>query len=182
MGNEESRKGYVAKVFREAFKSEMDGHVFYAHAAELTSDEFGKGVFNRLAAEELMHLDAIRTIAESLEKGGEWMNYKSALQAATTEEKESTFFPGENQLMEKLKDDQSDINAVSIAIENEERAVEFYSDLLKGADTPEEKVFLTEILEMEKVHLKLLRWEYEGLLKDGFWGDFMEFSVEKELS
>jgi len=181
MGNEESRKDYISKVFKAAFKSEMDGHVFYAHAADLTSDEFGKGVFNRLAAEELMHLDAIRTIAESLEKGGDWMNYKDALKAETAAKRESSVFPDDNELMEKLKVEQSDINAVSIAIENEERAVEFYNDLLKGAETPEERVFLTEILEMEKVHLKLLRWEYESLLKDGFWGDFMEFSVEKEL-
>jgi len=181
MGIEESRKDYIAKVFKEAFRSEMDGHVFYVHAADLTSDDFGKGVFNRLAAEELMHLDAIRSVAESLEKGGDWMNYKDALQAATVEKRESFVFPGDNELMERLKVEQSDINAVSIAIENEERAVEFYNDLLKGAETPDEKVFLTEILEMEKVHLKLLRWEYESLLRDGFWGDFMEFSVEKEL-
>ncbi len=33
---------------------------------------------------------------------------------------------------------------------------------------------------MEKGHLKLLRWEYEALVKDGFWCDFMEYSVEKE--
>jgi rubrerythrin len=181
MGNEESRSDFIVRVFKEAFKSEMDGHIFYAHAAELTSDDFGKGVFNRLAAEELMHLDAIRSIAESLEKDGGWMNYKDALKAATTEKRDSSVFPKDNELMEKLKEDQSDMKAVSIAIENEERAVSFYTDLLKDAETPEERVFLTEILEMEKVHLKLLRWEYESLLKNGFWGDFMEFSVEKEL-
>ena len=33
---------------------------------------------------------------------------------------------------------------------------------------------------MEKGHLKLLRWEYESLVKNGFWCDFMEFDVEKE--
>jgi len=181
MGTAESRNDYVVKIFKAAFKTEMDGHVFYSHAADLTSDDFGKGVFNRLAAEELMHLDAIRSIAESLEKGNGWMNYKDALEAATTEKRDFPVFSEDNELMKRLKEDQSDINAVSIAIRNEERAVEFYTDLLKGADIPEEKVFLTEILEMEKVHLKLLRWEYESLLKDGFWGDFMEFSVEKEL-
>ncbi len=181
MGTGESRNDSLVKIFKAAFKAEMDGHVFYSHAADLTSDDFGKGVFNRLAAEELMHLDAIRSIAESLEKGNGWMNYKEALEASITEKSESPVFSEDNVLMDRLKEDQSDIGAVSIAIENEERAVEFYRDLLKGAETPGEKVFLTEILEMEKVHLKLLRWEYESLLKDGFWGDFMEFSVEKEL-
>jgi rubrerythrin len=69
---------------------------------------------------------------------------------------------------------------VQIAIETEMGAVDFYANLLKEATTPAEKVCLTKLLEMEKGHLKVLRWEYESLNKTGFWCGEMEFSVEKE--
>ncbi|HCY18295.1 MAG TPA: hypothetical protein DHU69_00705 [Deltaproteobacteria bacterium] len=73
------------------------------------------------------------------------------------------------------------MNAVTVAVEIEEKAVNFYSGLLKAASEPDERTVLTKILDMERNHLKLLRWERESIQHTGFWADFMEFSVEKEL-
>ena len=85
-----------------------------------------------------------------------------------------------NELINRLKKDPTDINALNIAIENEDKAIAFYTRLLNDAGSPDEKVVLTKLLEMEKGHLKILRWEVESLTKTGFWGDTMEFSVEME--
>ena len=65
-------------------------------------------------------------------------------------------------------------------MEAEESAVGFYGSLLSLADSPVEKTVLTRLLEMEKGHLKVLRWEKESLVKTGFWCGEMEYSVEKE--
>ncbi len=179
---EGSREKTVVDALSTALKAEMAGHVFYKRAAEIVTDEMGKGVFRHLADEELQHIEAVKAVVESLNKGEGWMSYEEALKAGSPygQKEASLKFPEENELIEKLATDQSDQKAVSIAIENEENAVEFYGGLLKEAELPAEKVFLTKLLEMEKEHLKVLRWEYESLLKTGFWGDFMEYSVEKE--
>ncbi len=165
-----------------ALKTEVEGHAFYKYAAESTTDELGKNVFNHLASEELEHMDVIAAIAESLKEGKGWMSYEEAVKAGLSmrEQKGLPLFPEKNELLERLKAGKTDSDAVKIAIESEEKAVQFYSDMLKEAKTPEEKVFLTRLLEMEKAHLKILRWEYESLIQNGFWCDFMEYSVEKE--
>ena len=164
-----------------ALRTEVEGHAFYKYAAELTTDENGKRVFEHLAKEELEHIDVIAAMAESIKAGKGWMSYEEAVKAGTElrNQKGLPLFPEKEELAERLKGG-TDTDAVQLAIDSEDKAVGFYSEMLKQAKTPEERVFLTKLLEMEKMHLKILRWEYESLLQNGFWCDFMEYSVEKE--
>ena len=173
---------HLADKLLLAYQTEIKGHAFYRHAEEVATDEKGKNVFRHLSKEELEHIDVISAIADSIKKGGGWMGYKEALikGRGEREKKGLPIFPGENELIEKLKQNETDQNAVFIAVGVEEKAVDFYGRMLKEAKEPGEKVFLTGLLEMEKGHLKILRWEHESLVKTGFWGDFMEYSVEKE--
>lgn len=171
----------IVKELSKAYETEMEGYGFYKTAAELIEDDKGRAVFDNLAKDELDHIKVISTIADSVKKGMGWMTYEEALKKkGTLEEKGAPIFPEKNELVERFKTNQTDMNAVEIGVEIEEDAVNFYSDLLAQAQSPEEKVALTELLEMEKNHLKLLRWEFESLNDQGFWCDHMEFSVEKE--
>jgi len=174
-----SRK--IADELTTAYKTEVKGYFYYSAAADLMENERGRKVFSHLATDELDHIKVVYALAESLKAGRGWLDYAEAVKAGVDgPTKAAEIFPGENELVKMLEENQTDLNAVSIGIEIEENAVDFYSGLLKGADTPEEKVVLTELLEMEKGHLKILRWEAEALKRTGFWGDTMEFSVEKE--
>lgn len=163
-----------------AYKTEIAGHAFYTVASKLANHEKGRNIFLHLAKEELDHIWVISRIADSLKSGAGWIGYEEALKRAMLTGQSLPIFQADNELIKRLKGDPTDTNAVNIAIENEEEAVEFYSRLLHEAQTPAEKVVLTKLLEMEKGHLKILRWESESLRKTGFWGDTMEFSVEKE--
>ncbi|MFQ5465141.1 MAG: ferritin family protein [Thermodesulfobacteriota bacterium] len=164
-----------------AYKTEVKGYYYYNAAADLVEDKKGKNVLRHLAKDELDHIKAIYAIAETLKKGGGWLGYREAIEAgADGPAKAAEIFPGENELVDRLRSDQSDINALKIGVDIEESAIDFYTRLLGEATSPEEKVILTELLEMEKGHLKILRWETEALTETGFWGDTMEFSVEME--
>ncbi len=176
------KQSAIIEKLSVALRTEVEGYNFYKQAVELTSDELGKNVFNHLAREELEHMDVIAGIAESLKEGRGWMSYDEALKTGlkVRGQKGLPVFPEKNELVERLREGKTDIDAVKIAIESEERAVGFYSDMLKEANSPDEKLFLTKLLDMEKAHLKILRWEYESLMQNGFWCDFMEYSVEKE--
>lgn len=176
-----SRQNKIIAEFEKAYKTEIAGHLFYTAAAGIISDEKGSNVFKHLAAEELQHIAVVSSIADSVKSGKGWMNYNDAVKGGAHINTEALpIFPERDILVKKLKSNPTDINAITIAVESEETAVEFYSNLLKDAETAVEKVVLTTLLEMEKNHLKILRWENESLKNTGFWCGDMEYSVEKE--
>lgn len=163
-----------------AYKTEINGYAFYNAASMIASSERGKNVFSHLAKEELDHIRVVSAIGEALKSGQGWIGYEEALRRAVASGEGLPIFQGENELIKRLEENPTDTNAIKISIENEDKAVDFYTRMLGEATTPEEKVVLTKLLEMEKGHLKILRWEYESLNKTGFWADTMEFSVEME--
>ena len=177
-------KGTQKKIIAElnlAHSTEIAGYFFYKLAAGMVADEKGKNVFNHLANEETEHIKVVKAIAESLEKDRGWPSYEKALKSgAPVTDAALKIFPRENELTERLKKNWSDLNAVNIGVEIEEKAVAFYGSLLKTAKDADEKMLLTRLHDMEKGHLKILRWESESLRKTGFWAGQMEYSVEKE--
>ncbi len=175
-----AEKEKVIRGLKTAFNTEITGYMFYTYAAETVGDEKGRNLFFHLAKEELDHIRVISRIAESVEEGHGWVGYEEALKEVAAGAGGLPIFPRENEFTKRLKQNPTDSNAVAIGIESEEASVEFYSNMLKDAEGPQEKVVLTKLLEMEKAHLKILRWEGESLQKTGFWCGDMEYSVEKE--
>ena len=176
-----SQQSKIIAELEKAYKTEIAGHLFYTAAAGMITDEKGRNVFIHLAAEELQHITVISSIADSVKSGKGWMNYNEAVKGGARISTDALpIFPERDALVARLKKNPTDLNAVAIAIESEEAAVDFYSTLLKDAETAPEKVVLTTLLEMEKNHLKILRWESESLQNTGFWCGNMEYSVEKE--
>lgn len=165
-----------------AHSTEIAGHAFYNAAADTIADEKGKNVFKHLAKEELEHIAVVSSIADAVKRGAGWMSYEEALKKGRPNAaKGLPIFPKENEMIARLRKNQTDLNAVNIGIESEEKAVDFYGRLLKASKEPMEKAVFTRLLEMEKGHLKMLRWESESLIKTGFWCGEMEYSVEKEI-
>lgn len=175
----ENRSTNILEELAVAYRTEVAGYMFYSAAAEMLEDPKGRNIFAHLAKEELDHIRVISGIADSVKSGMGWIGYDEALRGGSITSG-APIFPKENELIKKLQRNQTDVEAVNISIGNEEAAVDFYSHLLKAAATPSEKVLLTRLLEMEKGHLKILRWESESLSKTGFWCGNMEYSVEKE--
>ena len=175
-------KGALFDEFTMAYNTELDGYAFYTNAAGIISDDKGKNVFIHIAKEELDHIAVVSSIAERLRKGLGMESYEEALKEGTTvfDKKGLPIFPKDNELIKRLKTNRTDQNAISIAMEIEEKAVEFYGNMLNRAKSPVEKMLFTRLHEMEKGHLKVFRWEYESLTRTGFWCGNMEYSVEKE--
>lgn len=176
-------KSKLAEILTSALNTEAAGYAFYTRAADTISDAKGKNLFKRLAKEELQHIDVIASLSNRVGSGEKWPSYDEALKSGftTREKKGLPSFQDDEEFLEKLENVAGDVDVIEIAIEIEDEAVAFYTSLLMETDVPDERVLLIELLEMEKSHLKALRWEHDELVKTGFWGDFMEFSVEKEL-
>lgn len=166
---------------RTALKTEMVGYSFYTDLVELITDEKGRNVFKHLAKEELEHIKYIIVISDSVKAGHGWIGFKAAADSDAFKDAGLPVYPDKNELMERFKENESDISAIEIAMENEEEAVAFYSGLLKEATEDGEREVLARLVEMEKNHYDLLRWEKDSLMKMGFWADQAEFTVEGEM-
>lgn len=171
-----------SRIVRElslAVQTEMEGYTFYMDLSKNLSDDRAKNLFAHLAKDELDHMKAIKAIAASLKEGKGWLGYDDALTA--TADHGLPVFPDENELTKRFGGEGTDISALDMAMEIEEASVIQYEKLLAKAGSDEERVLLEKLIDMEKGHCTLLRWERESLVKDGFWCDHMEYSVEKEV-
>lgn len=170
----------VIDSLRIALKTEMVGFSYYTDLVEMLDDEKAKNVFKHLAKEELDHIKYIITLSDSVDAGRGWIGMKEATESDAFKNAGLPIYPEKNELMEKYKTEESDLKAIEIAMDNEEEAVGFYSGLLKGAAADTEREVLLRLVEMEKNHYDLLRWEKDSIMKMGFWADQAEFTLEAE--
>jgi rubrerythrin len=176
----EDTKAAIIDSLQTALKTEMVGYSYYSDLTDKIEDVKGRNVFKHLAKEELDHIKYIVLLSESVKAGRGWIGMKTAKDSDAFKDAGLPIYSDDNELMDRFKEDETDINAIEIAMKNEEEAVGFYSKLLKEADGEGEREVLTSLIEMEKNHYDLLRWEKDSITKMGFWADQAEFTVEGE--
>ncbi len=170
----------VIDSLRTALKTEMVGYSYYIDLVDMLEDEKARNVFKHLAREELDHIKYIIALSDSVDAGRGWIGMKEASESDAFKDAGLPIYTDKNELMEKYKKEEGDLKAVDIAMDNEEEAVAFYSELLKGAALDAEREVLAKLVEMEKNHYDLLRWEKDSIMKMGFWADQAEFAIEAE--
>jgi len=151
----QAKNEQILKLFLTALEIEEKGRQFYEQTAKASKNALGKKVFKMLAADELMHKKRIKTIYQSLNKAGEWIEdwkkFKIDPEASGKIFKE---------LKEKhsgnLKVDAGDLAALEVGIGLEFASISFYQEQLNQAKDSDEKEFLEQIVKEEKMHHTLL--------------------------
>jgi len=172
----------IAQELQKTIKSEAEGYSFYLAAAEFVEDEKGKKLFRQLAKDELDHLKALKSLSIALEKEGKWIEYEEAVDLCVSmnEDEKLSLFPEKKLIPELLGADATDVAALNFAIKIEEEAYAYYSKAFERSSSKEERSFFAALRNIEKAHVKLLKWELESVTKEGLWSDFQNFSDEEE--
>lgn len=172
----------IVQELKKAIRTELDGYSFYLAVAEFVEDEKGKKLFRQLAKDELDHLKALKSLSIALAKEGKWIEYEEAIDfyISISEEEKLPLFPERNLIPELLGANATDFDALTFAIKIEEEAHTYYSDAFERSNSKEERSFFAALRNIEKAHLKLLKWELESVTKGGLWRDFQKFSEDKE--
>jgi len=163
----------VESAIREAIKLEINGRDFFAHAAEITHNELGKKMFQRLAEEEVKHLEAFGKLFTSILKEKDWKKFVKGEE-----------LKGKSSLIEELasrmkkSEGKSDIEALSIGMELEARAIEHFQKAAEEVDDPQAREIFLNICEEEKFHYDLLQSQRDSLTHSGFWLDSAEFQMD----
>jgi rubrerythrin len=130
-----------------AIQTEIDGFNFYQRFAENTEDDAAKTMFERLARDELMHLELLRNTRAMLEESGEWAEYKGvALEPVAG----APIFSRER----------VEQNVVAYT---SDLSVDFYTHAAGATTDPNGKRMFLDLVRMEQGHLELLEGEYNFL-------------------
>jgi rubrerythrin len=160
-------------VIKEAIRLEINGRAFFNHAAEVTHNELGKKMFKKLAQDETGHLDTFGDLFTAVTGAEEWRKL--------VDQEE---LKGESSLIEELKarmkkgERASELEAISIGMELERNAVDFFEKSARESTDPKAKEILEKICEEERFHYDLLQAQYDSVNNSGFWMDSAEFRMD----
>lgn len=165
----------VKELIREAIKLEINGKAFFNRAAELTKNELGKKMFLRLASEEVKHLETFSRLFSSIMKTDDWKK-----------ELEQEELKGTSDVIEELSsrmeraEGKSEIEALRIGMELEQKAIDFFRSCCEGTEDPVAQEIFKKIADEEKFHYDLLQAQYDSVTGSGFWLDSAEFKMDSK--
>ncbi len=161
------QKDVALHSLEKAIRIEKDGRRFYLQAAERTNDQRGKEMFLSLAQAEEEHLHIVEKEYDSLSKGRGWL----ALAEATGEvDLERPPFPPKREALEKMvRPDDSDLDALLLALGFENDSYELYRQGYTETDDPQGKAMYEYLADMEREHFETLMRNYEYLSRTGSW-------------
>jgi len=165
----------VIDVIKYATTMEINGRTFYEHAAEITKNDHGKKVFQKLAKDEIEHINTFGKIFSSVLGDDKWKKY--------VDQEENN----KETVLEKLKtrvkkeehqERASDLEAIRIGMELERESINQYEKWAKETKDTKVQEMFKRIIEEEKFHHDLLQAEYDNITNSGFWFDIAEFRMD----
>jgi len=161
------QKDVALDALEKAIRIEKDGRRFYLQAAEGTTDQRGKEIFLSLAQAEEEHLRIVEKQYDSLSRGRGWL----ALAEATGEVDlgKPLFPPGREALEKMVRPDDSDLDALILALGFEHDSYELYRKGYTETDDPQGKAMYEYLADMEREHFETLMRSYEHLSRTGSW-------------
>ena len=163
----------VMTLIQDAIRLEINGQAFFNKAAEVTHNELGKKMFVRLAQEEVKHLDTFSRLFSSIIGSDDWKK-----QVQREELKGPS--PVIEELAQRMKraEGQSEVEAIRIGMELEQKAVDFFTKSAATMDDSEAKQIFEKIADEERFHYDLLLAQHDSVTGSGFWLDSSEFQMD----
>jgi len=157
----------VKDTIKTAIQLEKDGHAFYTKAAVQTKSDLGRTVFESLAADELVHLETFQKIFQGKIDAVE----RSTLVQLNSKYTNLTIFPKDLKTTEGADPNSDELDALRMGMDSEKEAIDYYTKVVNDTSDTEVKEILTEIINQEKNHYRLLQQEFSHLSSTGLWYD-----------
>jgi len=163
----------VAEAIRTAIQMEKEGHAFFHQAAEKTNNKLGKEMFERLAAEEIAHMETFRKMFDSMSNTEDWRAVSTQLRSVS---KPPVFSEAKNKM--KAEREPGEVEALRQAMEIERNAIEFFNDAKSKTNDETAKEIFEKIRQEEEYHHALLQAQYDSVTNSGYWLDSAEFRMD----
>ena len=145
-----------------AIQMEKDGKQFYLQAADVSSNEVGKSLFKKLAAEEDIHLSNFVTIYDSIRADQGW----PVIELKTGELEEETLFSAAEKDIIATR---GELEAIKQAMDMENKTVDYYAEQSGKVQYETAKKFYNLLTEEERKHHQVLLDYYEYVQDPAGW-------------
>ena len=146
-----------------ALQMETDGKEFYRKASERATDSLGKELFAQLADEEDYHAMKAKHIFESLKQGNSLAEDEVSFDQGKTVR--SIFAKASKKLDARVEASSGELDAVTVALDMEEKSRKFYEEHSREADDGVEVRFFRALTAEEQGHYLALV-DYREYLND----------------
>jgi rubrerythrin len=167
----------IKDAIKTAIQMEKDGLSFYEKAAAQTSSDMGKSVFKSLAADELLHLEVFQKLFDEKVGKEEWYDLVNTSKKYV----DLPVFPKDLQVMEGANPDTNEIDALRIAMDSEQRAIDYYTEIRENSSDNQVNEILDEIINQEKNHYNILEGEFHHINSTGYWFEFDYLGPQREM-
>ena len=145
----------IMNILLSAIQMEIDGREFYLKAGEKSNNELARSLFKTLADEENLHQEKAREIYNTVKAGGDWPDQDMSFEQE--KQKVDTIFSVALKNAEHAAiESPSDLEAVRIALDMENKSFEFYKKQGGEATHPAEMKFYQALASQEKWHYMTL--------------------------
>ena len=163
----------VAEAIKMAIELEKEGYAFFRSAAAKTNNKLGKEMFERLADEEIKHMETFRKMFDSISKAEDWQEVVSHLKGV---KKVPVFSEAENKM--KAEREPGEVEALREAMEIERKAIDFFNNAKENSNDETAREIFERIKQEEEFHHALLQAQYDSVMGAGFWLDTAEFRMD----
>jgi rubrerythrin len=154
-------------VLKAAIKFEKDGRKFFLDASKKTKQKYGQLMFRSMADAELEHIKRIREIYDSLTRTSEWPDRPAFFTAKSP--LKNVFEETREKVDQNVRVETTDIEAVTMAREYEEKGFRFSQDLADRVKVLIEKKFYQQLTYEERGHLLVFRDMHEYNIDPVHW-------------
>ncbi len=152
-----------------AIKMETDAIALYGEAAEKTSHPFGKEMFRGFVKDEARHLKMLKSILGGLDIDMEFVSPRDTIRTVFSQLKD--------EMMQRVKVMDDEMDALSIALEMEKEGFDFYKNTASDAHSGKEKELFKRLAEEENDHYLILMETYNFLYNTGHWYMYEERGI-----
>jgi rubrerythrin len=153
----------IADILRKAFQVEVDGLTFYTMTAESTANPASKALFERLARDETEHQAYLRSVMRRYEEHGA---SSFAIQRHEPELAEFSSAIFTDNFRDQATGEEFELGALSIGMQLEATAVEFFDASARNATDPQIGGFFRFLADWEDLHLRTLQQLYDSIRVD----------------
>lgn len=159
----------LKEAIETAIKMETDAISFYGEAEKKTGHPFGKEMFRGFIKDETRHLKMLKDILEGLDIDFEFVRPRDTIKTVFTELKDD--------MMQRVKAMQDEMEAVSIGLKMEKEGFDFYKKAATDAPTTKERELFERLAEEENDHYSILNETYNFLDNTGHWYMYEERGI-----
>lgn len=155
------------QALETALQMEIEGKEFYYKAGQASHNPLAKKLFLRLAEEEDVHIEKINAIYGAIKSKASWPEKETTFKHEKS--LRSVFREAIEDMDRESKTSSSEVEAIKVAMNMEDKSYSFYRSRDEEAASPSEKSFYQALTAEEREHYLTLLDSYEYLTDPQSW-------------